>query len=143
MWHRLAMTARTVIRDYVIWSKHLHGDLTLPARIEALEPGETIELAVDGVPGTWAKMARGKDGRTTPGIRPVGRAQAFWRELYEQRRGNEVSVRPVEDDAHLISPATSRTPEGREAAIQRLFALSGRGFMSDGTPWTRDEMNER
>lgn len=137
------MTARTVIRDYVIWSKHLHGDLSLPARIEALEAGETIELAVDGVPGTWTKMARGKDGRPTPGIRPVGSAQAFWRELYEKRRGKEVSVRSVADDKPVIYPALARTPEERQAAIDRMHALSGQGFMSDGTPWTRDDANER
>lgn len=137
------MTARTVIRDYVIWSKHLHGDLSLPARIEALDAGETIELAVDGVPGTWTKMARGKDGRPTPGIRPVGSAQAFWRELYEKRRGKEVSVRPIADDKPVIYPALARTPEEREAAIDRMLALSGQGFMSDGTPWTRDDANER
>lgn len=137
------MTARTVVRDYVIWSKHLHGDLALPARIEALEAGETIELAVDGVPGTWTKMARGKDGRSTPGIRPVGSAQAFWRELYEKRRGKEVSVRPIADHKPVIFPALARTPEEREAAIDRMFALSGQGFMSDGTPWTRDDANER
>ena len=137
------MTARTVIRDYVIWSKHLHGDLALPARIEALEAGETIELAVDGVPGTWTKMARGKDGRPTPGIRPVGTAQALWRELYESRRGKEVSVAPVDDDRPVIYPAGGKTPGDREAAIKRMFAFSGQGFMSDGTPWTRDEMNER
>ena len=134
------MTARTVIRDYVIWCKHLHGDLSLPARIEALEAGETIELAVDGVPGTWTKMARGKDGRPTPGIRPVGSAQAFWRELYEKRRGKEVSVRPVVDDKPAVHPAG--TPEDRMAAVDRLFALSN-GWRSEGPKMTRDEMNER
>lgn len=134
------MTARTVIRDYVIWSKHLHGDLSLPARIDALEAGESIELAVDGVPGTWTKMARGKDGRPTPGIRPVGSAQAFWRDLYEKRRGKEVSVRPVADDKPVIHPVG--TPEDRMAAIDRLFALSD-GWRSEGPKMTRDEMNER
>lgn len=134
------MTARTVIRDYVIWSKHLHGDLSLPARIDALEAGESIELAVDGVPGTWTKMARGKDGRPTPGIRPVGSAQAFWRDLYEKRRGKEVSVRPVADGKPVIHPVG--TPEDRMAAIDRLFALSD-GWRSEGPKMTRDEMNER
>lgn len=137
------MTARTVIRDYVIWSKHLHGDLSLPARIEALEAGETIELAVDGVPGTWTKMARGKDGRPTPGIRPVGSAQALWRELYEKRRGKEVSVRSIGDDRPVIYPALARTSEEREAAITSLLSVVGKGYRSDGTGWTRDEMHER
>lgn len=138
------MTARTVIRDYVIWSKHLHGDLALPARIEALEAGETIELAVDGVRGTWIKMARGKDGRSTPGIRPVGSARTLWKRLYEARRGNEVLVASTDDDLPRIYPAGARTPEEREAAIQRLLTRATKsGFVSDGSGWTRDEMHER
>lgn len=138
------MTARTVIRDYVIWSKHVHGDLALPARIAALQPGETIELSVDGVVGTWAKMARGKDGRATAGIKPVGSAQAFWRRLYEARRGDEVLIASADDDLPRIYPAAARTPGEREVALQSLLTRATKsGFMSDGSGWTRDEMHER
>lgn len=138
------MTARTVIRDYVIWSKHLHGDLSLPARIAAMQPGETIELIVDGVRGSWARMAHGKDGRPTAGIRPVGKAQAFWNSLYEARRGDEVSITSPDDDLPRIYPAGARTPEERQAALQSLLTRATKsGFRSDGTGWTRDEMHER
>jgi hypothetical protein len=142
------MTAHTEVRDYVIWSKHLHGDLRLPARIEALEAGETIELEVDGVPGTWRKMDQGKDGRPTPGIRPLGSAQAFWRDLYRSRRGAVVSVAlAAERDgarrASVLFPALGRTAEERQAALEALLAMQGQGWRSDGSGFDRDEAHDR
>lgn len=137
------MTARTVIRDYVIWSKHLHGDLALPARIAALQPGQLIELTVDGVRGAWARMSDGKDGRPTLGIKPMGSTQDLWRKLYEARRGDEVMIRIEDDDLPKIYPALAKTPEEREAAIRSLLSFAGRGYRSEGPRMTRDEMNQR
>ncbi|WP_439476042.1 hypothetical protein [Brevundimonas sp.] len=142
------MTAHTEVRDYVIWSKHLHGDLRLPARIEALEAGETIELEVDGVAGTWRKMDQGKDGRPTPGIRPLGSAQAFWRDLYRSRRGAVVSVSLMAERdgvrrASVLFPALGRTAEEREASLEALLAMQGQGWRSDGSGFERDEAHDR
>ncbi|MDP3801427.1 hypothetical protein [Brevundimonas sp.] len=142
------MTAHTEVRDYVIWSKHLHGDLRLPARIEALEAGETIELEVDGVAGTWRKMDQGKDGRPTPGIRPLGSAQAFWRDLYRSRRGAVVTVsltaeREGARRAAVLFPALGRTAEERQAALEALLAMQGQGWRSDGSGFDRDEAHDR
>lgn len=142
------MTAHTEVRDYVIWSKHLHGDLRLPARIEALEAGETIELEVDGVAGTWRKMDQGKDGRPTPGIRPLGSAQAFWRDLYRSRRGAVVSVSLMAERdgvrrASVLFPALGRTAEEREASLEALLAMQGQGWRSDGSGFDRDEAHDR
>ena len=55
--------ATTTVSDYVIWAKHIHGDPELVARIHALWAGQTIELEVDGLRGTWRKMDDGADGR--------------------------------------------------------------------------------
>lgn len=142
------MTAHTEVRDYVIWSKHLHGDLRLPARIEALEAGETIELEVDGVAGTWRKMDQGKDGRPTPGIRPLGSAQAFWRDLYRSRRGAVVSVSLMAERdgvrrASVLFPALGRTAEEREGSLEALLAMQGQGWRSDGSGFDRDEAHDR
>lgn len=142
------MTAQTEIRDYVIWSKHLHGDAHLPARIAALRAGDTIDLEVDGVRGTWRKMDEGKDGRSTPGIRPLGSAQAFWRDLYKSRRGSVVSVAVAPDSvartrAAVIFPALGKTEEERQAALDALLGMVGQGWRSDGARMTRDEMHER
>lgn len=143
------MAAQTEVRDYVIWSKHLHGDPALQARIETLAPAEVLDLEVDGVRGSWRKMDQGRDGRATPGIRPLGSAQAFWRDLYRSRRGDVVSVALVSESlsarqrAAVILPALGKTAEERQASLDALLAFAGQGWMSDGTPFDRDEAHER
>jgi hypothetical protein len=143
----------TTVSDYVIWTKHIHGDPELLARIHALWAGQTIELEVDGMKGTWRKMDDGVDGRTTPGLRPIGAALAVWRALYKRRRGETVSIR--EAPAHggvaetttpknpLIFPAMAKSQAEREAAFQQLMDAWKEGHSSDGLKMTRDEMHER
>jgi hypothetical protein len=148
--------ATTIVSDYVIWATHIHGDPALRERIHALWAGQTIELEVDGLRGTWRKMDDGSDGRPTPGIRPLGAAQTAWRALYGARRGEQVTIREA-DAQHggvaettrtapqgpLIYPAMAKTPEEREAAFQELMNAWREGWKSDGTKMTRDEMHER
>jgi hypothetical protein len=145
----------TTVSDYVIWTKHIHGDPELVARIHALWAGQTIELEVDGTKGTWRKMDDGVDGRPTPGIRPIGAAQAVWRALYKTQRGETVTLREAvapggvaeaaETDARnpLIFPAMAKTEAEREAAFNELMNAWRLGWRSDGTKMTRDEMHER
>lgn len=139
------MTAQTEVRDYVIWSKHIHGDRALAQRIETLAPGQTVDLEVDGVSGAWRKMDQGKDGRPTPGIRPLGAAQQFWRELYRSKRGALVSVRLIRSDDMSTIPAQSlgRVEPDRQAALEALLAMRGQGWRSDGSRFDRDEAHAR
>lgn len=134
--------AKTPVKDVVIWSKHIHGE-DLVARLAALRGGETIELSVDGFRGVWRKMSDGKDGRATPGIRPIGAAQTFWKELYASRRGAVVDLNVVDEASKsggLIYPAGNM--DERKAALDRFLALAGQGYRSDGRTLTRDEMHE-
>lgn len=143
------MAARTEVRDYVIWSKHLHGDPALQARIETMAPAEVLDLEIDGVKGSWRKMDQGRDGRPTPGIRPLGSAQDFWRDLYRSRRGDVVSVALASDApsaaqrAAVIMPALGKTEEERQASLDALLAFAGQGWMSDGAPFDRDDAHQR
>lgn len=143
------MAARTEVRDYVIWSKHLHGDPALQTRIEALAPAEVLDLEVDGVRGSWRKMDQGRDGRPTPGIRPLGSAQDFWRDLYRSRRGDVVSVALISDSvsaqqrAAVILPALGKTAEERQASLDALLSLAGQGWTSENAPFDRDEAHAR
>src|SRR5580658_8533190 len=114
------------------------------ARIHALWPGQTLELEVDGLRGTWRKMDDGTDGRTTPGIRPIGAAQAVWRALYKRRRGETVTI--LETPAHggiaeaeaerrnpLIFPPMAKSEAERQAAFEQLMNAWKEGWRSDGT----------
>ena len=140
--------AKTAVKDVVIWAKHVHGG-DVAARLAALPGGEIVEVVVDGFRGTWRKMADGKDGRATPGIRPIGAAQAFWKALYAARRGIVIDVELVsaEDAAKppkgLIYPASAGSDHDREAALRRFLSLAGQGYRSEGRTITRDEMHER
>jgi hypothetical protein len=135
--------AQTVIRDVVIWAKHIHGG-DVADRVMALRGGETIELIVDGVKGTWRKMDDGRDGRPTSGVRPIGRMQDFWRELYAKRRGDVVPLEAAETKAApVIYPALGKTPEERKAALEALIGLADEGYRSNGLVITRDDMHDR
>ena len=84
-------TAFVEIRDHALWLKHIHGDNFLKNKLLELEQGQITHLIVDGVKGVWVKMADGKDGRPTPGIKGIGAAKVHWHSLQE-RRGEIVSV---------------------------------------------------
>src|SRR5271154_4503726 len=125
--------ASTTVSDYVIWAKHIHDDPELAQRVLAMWAGETIQLEVDGVRGTWRKMDDGADGRPTPGLRPIGAAQEVWRYLFKRRRGEVVTLKALEEAGGmaedssfalrgaLIFAPLGRTAEEREAALAALL----------------------
>ena len=155
--------ATTTISDYVIWTKHIHDDAVLAERLTSLGEGETIELRIDGVVGTWIKMKKGADGRPTLGLKPLGRTQSFWNELFKSRRGEVVSLvydaeaatGVVEADAPPFRHAGAamnldsaigrlvRTQADRDAALSALLDGAKGGWRSEGRTMTRDEMHER
>lgn len=132
--------ADVVVSAPVLWTKHVHGDPGLIARLQSLRAGETVELAVAGVRGTWRKMEDGRDGRPTPGLRPIGSAEAFWRRLRELSKGEVVPITPVEGPERRGGRLERREAD-RIAAGEAFLAASGRP--SDGQRLTPDEMNER
>jgi hypothetical protein len=149
--------ATTTISDYVIWTKHIHGDAGLADDIVRLAAGEIIELRIDDVSGTWRKMDDGRDGRPTSGLRPLGRTATFWNGLYKSRRGDVVSLERSEPAAagfreadalayKSAGPAVTklvRSEADRRAALSALLDAAKGGWRSDGEPMTRDEMHER
>jgi hypothetical protein len=144
--------ATTTVSNYVIWARHIHGDPQLVARIHELWAGQTIELAVDGVQGTWRKMDNGADQRPTAGVRPIGAARAAWRSLYKRRRGEAVTIREMAAQAGvaeadrrrpLLFPPLAKTEDERRAALERLLNGWRLGYRSDGSYGPREELYDR
>jgi hypothetical protein len=145
--------ATTTVSDYVVWAKHIHDDPLLATRVLAMRAGETIDLDVDGAPGTWRKMDDGKDGRATPGLRPVGAAQALWSDLFKHSRGRVVQVLArspsfgvSEGSAAPYRAALAtllRSDAERQAALDALLEGGRQGSRSEDRGYSRDEMHER
>lgn len=111
--------AYVTIRDDAVWASHIQGDPRLKERIHSLSAGEVIELEVDGIIGQWEKMRSGRDGRPTPGIRPIGPMLQTWKQ-FQKRRGETVPVREARvADSYLAALGNTLSewdsPEDEEA----------------------------
>ncbi len=107
------------IRDDTMWARHIEGGKILKERILSLDPGEVIELEVDGIVGSWEKTRIGKDGRPQQSIKPIGNMKNVWKR-FQTRRGETVEVRQVRTaDAYLEALNNTlsewNSPEDEEA----------------------------
>ena len=84
--------AQVRLNGDAIWLRGIEGDKDLREAIRALSPGDTIDLEIAGVVGTWEKMRDGRDGRPTQAIRPVGSMRETWRSM-QAKRGQILQVR--------------------------------------------------
>jgi hypothetical protein len=124
------------VRDRMLWTKHVHGDIDLALQLEALPAGKTVRMRVAGKSGVWEKV-------NAAAIRPVGEElRAWWRNLFETKRGQLV-------DLTLEEPANDWRSAGdaeREAAWAAFKALTKAGWSSEGdvVPGARrDDLHER
>jgi hypothetical protein len=139
------------VKDSVLWTKHLHGDAELRARLESLRAGDVIQLRVDGEVGEWRKMQdNSTTGKPTPGLAPIGPAALRWRELFRANKasgGIVVGVEAIEADGVSRSAAPANWEDAnemeREAAWEAFKALRNAGWSSEGRTLTRDELHER
>lgn len=111
--------AKVAIKDNSIWLRHIEGDARLVRRLENLHQDDVIELEVNGVVGRWQPMKRGKDGRATPGIKPIEAMRDVWGRM-QSERGKLVDIREVKTaDSYLaaLTPIMSEwnSPEDEEA----------------------------
>jgi len=157
--------ANAVVRDHVVWLKHIHDDAVLSRHLGALTAGAVVALKVDGVAGKWVKMDNGKDGRPTPGLRPLGAVKDYWNALFNEKRGELVTIELAGgDDAGPATPHTTPSPRAglaeeavefrnrleradpimRKAAIAALLDTGRQTFVpQDGFRFNRDEIHDR
>lgn len=144
--------AHVEVRDYALWTKHVHGDEALRARLESLEPEQTITLKVAGEEGLWRKMSAYRtSGNPTPGLSPIGPMQTRWGEIYRKFKsqgGGLVEIELVSDKGESgqvgVSPRWEHASEAeRDAAWEAFRALWNAGWRSERPYGPRDELYER
>jgi hypothetical protein len=99
--------ATVTIRDDAIWISHIEGGKALQEKLRKLRAGDVLDLEVDGVVGTWERMRDGRDGRPTPGIKPISHMRQVWAEM-RRKTGRTVHIREVVTAETYLS-AVSRT----------------------------------
>ncbi|MCC5995213.1 MAG: hypothetical protein JJU18_02430 [Oceanicaulis sp.] len=150
--------AKVKVADWSVWITHVSGDPALADRLSALEAGETVTLVIGGHEGVWEKKADGKDGRPTPGLKPIGDdTRNAWFELYRSHRGLLVDIALAQNEpalaARVGAPAARHRPDtvlepaspGDQAAAWAAFtALRAAGWRFDaGQPFDRAALHER
>ena len=151
--------AHVEVKDYALWIKHVHGDEKLRARLDSLEPEETITLKVAGEEGLWRKMSAYRtSGSPTPGLSPIGPMQSRWGEIYRRFKsqgGGLVEIEIVDETSATqigrvgsgqsgVPPRWDQASKAeREAAWEAFKALRNAGWSSEGRKLTRDELHER
>lgn len=74
------------VRDHALWIRHINGGPAVQTWLESVPGGATVHLEVDGVSGDWRKMADGKDGRPTQGLKPITEpSRSKWHALQTSR----------------------------------------------------------
>lgn len=88
--------------DDAIWLKHVTADAKALALLHQVPAGTALKLEVEGFVGDWVRMADGKDGRPTMGLRPVGKTLVFWKSM-KSRRGEYLEFKIIDpNDAYLL-----------------------------------------
>ena len=83
--------AAALLTDQCLWLKHIEAGAVRDA-MASLEPGSTINLALDGDVIAFQRMATGVDGRETAGFNPVGDNARIWRERYVPGTHQSVTI---------------------------------------------------
>jgi hypothetical protein len=147
--------AQVEVRDRVMWTRHIHGDVGLQDALNELSAETTTTLRVAGELGVWRKMrANVTTGAPTPGLRPIGPAAIRWRELYKAAKAEGGAVvdielaqsAPVSEQAEHEAPSLAwerASPQEQRAAWAAIKRLWDAGWRSDAPYGPRDELYER
>ena len=85
------------VRDYALWVRDIYGNEPLQERIISMEPGEHIELQVEGFRGRWEKLPVRGNSPAHHGVKASGEAQRLWHAQRDARWAGIVSVKICDD----------------------------------------------
>lgn len=80
-------------RNYALWVEHIHGNADLQKKIESMDPGELIEIEVEGVRSQWEKIVVPAVEGQRHGLRAAGEAQQHWHSLRNYRHGQLATLK--------------------------------------------------
>jgi hypothetical protein len=106
--------------DDAIWLKHVNADRNTVALLRQLRAGTKLKLEIEGVKGDWERMADGKDGRPTLGLKPVGKTVGFWKSM-KTRRGEYFEFRIVDPRNSYLSAVQATLSERNSPEDERAF----------------------
>lgn len=91
--------------DDAIWLKNVNADSNTVSLLKQIPGGTRLKLEIEGVRGDWERMADGKDGRPTFGLKPVAKTAEYWKSM-KTRRGEYLEFKVVDPrDAYLADVA--------------------------------------
>lgn len=126
---RRTRAATVRIADWSLWTRHVRGDPNLSRALESLPPGETIRLIIGGQDGVWEKKALGSDGRSTPGLKPLGPMREIWFDWFKSRRGELV-------DIAFAAAGVAHLADGSQAEYRSDAETSSSAAPDRDTAWT-------
>lgn len=106
--------------DDAIWLKHVNADPNTIALLHQLKAGTKLKIEIEGVRGDWVRMADGKDGRPTLGLKPVGETLDFWKSM-KKRRGERIGFRIVDPRDSYLSDVQATLSEWESEEDDKAF----------------------
>ena len=85
------------VRDHALWVSDIYGNDELKRRIVDMQPGDEIELEVEGFRARWVKLPVHGGSDDNHRLKASGEAQRLWHEQRDVRWAGIVSVRICDD----------------------------------------------
>jgi hypothetical protein len=108
------------IADNSLWIKHIDIDKDASVLLGYMPEDTRVIFEIDGTQGEFAKMADGKDGRPTPGYKPIGAMKEFWSTL-QRRRGERVPFKIIERKSSYLTAVQATMTEWDSESDERAF----------------------
>ena len=106
--------------DNAIWLKNVNADPDTVALLRQLKAGTRLKIEIEGHSGDWERMADGKDGRPTLGLKPIGKTLDYWNRMVE-RRGEHLEFRIVDPRDSYLSDVQAMLSEWESEEDEKAF----------------------
>ena len=106
--------------DDAIWLKHVNADPDTLGMLHQIPAGTKLKIAIEGFRGDWQRMADGKDGRPTPGLKPIGKTAEFWKSM-KSRRGEYFEFKIIDPRGTYLSDVQKTLSEWDSTEDEKAF----------------------